>query len=66
MHEETVYKQHEDNKVEPEPSVFCDPPVNLTPPSANPTQATWVKMMSIMNELNKMMKTVKESNSFLF
>ena len=66
MHEETANKGHENNRAEPEPSVFCDPPANLAPPSANPVQATWVKMMAMMNELNKMMKTVKESNSFLF
>ena len=48
-----------------QPTVFWDPPANLAPPSSHPTQATWLKMVSIMDNLNMMMKAMKESSQFL-
>ena len=53
------------NQAGTQPPVFWDPPANLAPPAILPTQATWVKMMSKMNDLNKMMQEMKESNTFL-
>ena len=47
------------------PSVFRDVPVNLAPPSPQPTQATWLKMVTMMENLNQMMKNIKETNQFL-
>ena len=47
-----------------QPSGFRDPPVNLAPPSAQPTQAAWLKMISMMENLNQMMEKMKETNQF--
>ena len=40
------------------PSVFQDPPANLAPPSPQPTQAAWLKMVSMMNNLNQLTKQI--------
>ena len=45
-----------------QPSVFQVPPANLAPPSPQPTQATWLKMVAMMNNLNMMMKEMKDAN----
>jgi hypothetical protein len=44
--------------------VFQNPPGNLAPPSSVPTpmitQATWIKMKSIVADLKQMMENVKQ------
>ena len=47
-----------------QPPVFWERPANLIPPSINPSQATWVKMMSMMTDLNQMMTQIKNQNQF--
>ena len=47
-----------------QPSVFRDPPVNLAPPSPQPTQAAWLKMVSMMNNMKAMMKNLQKTNQF--
>ena len=46
-------------------SVFRDSPENLAPPSQQPTQATWLRMIQMMDSLNKMMKEIREASPFL-
>ena len=46
-----------------QPPVFWERPANLVPPII-PNQATWVKMMSMMTELNQMMNKMKNLNQF--
>ena len=41
--------------------VFCEAPANLAPPSNQPSQATWLKMTSMLTDLNQMMKKMKET-----
>ena len=53
------------SKTSSQPPVFWNPPTNLEPPSAKPTQATWLKMILMMDNLNKMMKEMRESSQFL-
>ena len=48
-----------------QPSVFRVPPPNPAPPLSQPTQANWLKMVSMMNDLNKMMREIKEANQSL-
>ena len=48
-----------------EQSVFRNIPVNLAPPSTAPTEATWQKMITMMEYLNHMMQTIKKTNPFL-
>ena len=38
-----------------QPPVFWERPVNLAPPARMPSQASWIKMVSMMKELNQMM-----------
>ena len=45
-------------------SVFRDPPSNLAPPSPQPTQATWLKMVEMVDQLNNMMKEMRETGQF--
>ena len=47
-----------------QPPVFQNPPANMAPPSMYPNQATWVKMMSMMKDLNQMMTNIKKQNLF--
>ena len=46
-------------------SVFRDPPANLAPPSQQPTQATWLKMVGMMDNLNQMMKEMRQTRQYL-
>ena len=48
----------------PQLSVFRDSPANLAPPAAPLTQATWVKMVQMLNDLNRMMQEMKETGRF--
>ena len=42
-----------------EPSGFWDPPANLAPPSSILSQAAWIKMTTMMKELNQMMTNMR-------
>ena len=47
-------------------SGFWETPANLAPPSTPTiTQAAWIKMMKMMNEMKNLMSMIKESNKFL-
>ena len=49
-------------------SVFWDTPANLAPPSPTSppvTQAMWLRMVQMLESLNKMMKQIKEANPSL-
>ena len=48
-----------------QPSVFQVPPANLAPPSPQPTQAMWLRMISMINDLNVMMKQLQANNQSL-
>ena len=58
-------KNSDVSKPASQPPFFWDPPANLAPPPTQPTQATWLKMVSMMDNLNMMMKAMKESSQFL-
>ena len=47
-----------------QPPVFWERTENLAPPATIPNQATWLKMVSMMAELNKMMTEIKNQNKF--
>ena len=65
--ETAVNKQsEEDKKISLEtyqPPVFWERPANLAPPATLPDQATWLKMITMMTELNKMMSEMKNKMS---
>ena len=62
---ETTSSRKTNSNSSSQPPVFQDPPVNLAPPEQNPSMATWLKMMTMMTELNAMMTMMKESGKFL-
>ena len=45
-------------------SGFWETPANLAPPSNLPRQATWIRMVTMMTELNQMMKNMKNQSPF--
>ena len=63
--EDNIDKNLNASKASSQPLVFWDLPVNLETPSSQPTQATWLKMISMMDNLNKMRREMKESSQFL-
>jgi hypothetical protein len=54
-------KMEKANKIN-EPLGFWEPPANLAPPSLLPSQAAWIKMTTMMRELNQMMVNLKHHN----
>ena len=44
-----------------QPPVFWERPANLAPPDRMPSQASWTKMVSMMNELNRMMMNMSNN-----
>ena len=44
---------------------FYEAPENLAPPPAQPSQATWVRMMTMLTEFNQMMEKMKQKNAFM-
>ena len=65
QHEKISSPQPSKKSLISEPSVFQNIPVNLAPPSTAPTEATWRKMITMMEYLNQMMQTMKKTNPFL-
>ena len=65
QHEKISYPQPSKKSLISEPSVFQNVPVNLAPPSTAPTEATWRKMITMMEHLNQMMQIIKKTNPFL-
>ena len=65
QHEKTSCPQPSKKSLISEPSVFQNVPVNLAPPSTAPTEATWRKMITMMEHLNQMMQIIKKTNPFL-
>ena len=65
QHEKISCPQPSKKSLISEPSVFQNIPVNLAPPSTAPTEATWRKMITMMEYLNHMMQTIKKTNPFL-
>ena len=53
------------NEPAAQPLGFRDPPANLAPPSQQPTQAGWLKMVAMLDNLNQMMKEMRETSRFL-
>ena len=58
---ETPDKTENTSENHSENPVFCEPPVNLAPPS----QAAWLKMVMMIKELNTMMGMMKKTNPFM-
>ena len=50
---------------ETQSSVFQATPANLAPPSPQLTQATWLRMVQMVDSLNKMMVEIREASPFL-
>ena len=65
QHEKISCPQPSKKSLISEPSVFQNVPVNLAPPSTAPTEATWRKMITMMEHLNQMMQIIKKTNPFL-
>ena len=61
--EPTINESSEDDKKKSQetfqPPVFWERPANLAPPANLPDHATWLKMITMMTELNKMMSELK-------
>ena len=65
QHKKISCPQPSKKSLKSEQSVFRNIPVNLAPPSTAPTEATWQKMITMMEYLNHMMQTIKKTNPFL-
>ena len=65
--EPAVNKSSEEDKKKSQetfqPPVFWERPANLAPPATLPNHATWLKMITMMSELNKMMTEMKNEMS---
>ena len=59
MNTKSQKNMEKSNKIS-QPSGFWDPPANLAPPSILPSQAAWIKMTTMMKELNQMMMNMKQ------